>query len=163
MRTRVIFPGTFDPMTHGHSDLVARAAKLFDEVILAVAMSPGKRPLFDLAERVALVEQVCRPYPNVRVLGFSGLLVDFAREQQANVLIRGVRTTMDFEYEAQLAAMYRRLMPELEIVFLPPAEHNAFVSSSLIREIVLHGGDVSQFVSPEVNQAIRAKLAAPSH
>lgn len=158
MHTRVIFPGTFDPITHGHTDLVARAARLFDEVILAVAMSPGKRPLFELAERVQLAQAVCTPLGNVRVEGFSGLLVDFAREQQANVLVRGVRTTMDFEYEAQLAAMYRRLMPELEIVFLPPAEEHAFVSSSLIREIVLHGGDASQFVSPVVNRAIRAKL-----
>ncbi|MCD8547652.1 MAG: pantetheine-phosphate adenylyltransferase [Aeromonadaceae bacterium] len=158
MQTRVVFPGTFDPITLGHLDLVARAARLFDEVIVAVAMSPGKRPLFQLDERVALAQAACRPFANVRVEGFSGLLVDFARQVQANVLVRGVRTTMDFEYEAQLAAMYRRLLPQLEILFLPPAEEHAFVASSLIREIALHGGEVDQFVPPEVARAIRLKL-----
>lgn len=158
MQTRVVFPGTFDPITLGHLDLVARSARLFDEVIVAVAMSPGKRPLFQLDERVSLAQAACRPFANVRVEGFSGLLVDFARQVQANVLVRGVRTTMDFEYEAQLAAMYRRLLPQLEILFLPPAEEHAFVASSLIREIALHGGEVDQFVPPEVARAIRLKL-----
>lgn len=161
MTTRVIYPGTFDPVTNGHADLIGRAAKLFDEVVVGVANSPSKRPLFDLAERVQLVQQVTsRPesqLPNVKVVGFSGLLVDFAKEHQANVLIRGLRAVSDFEYEFQLANMNRRLMPELESVFLTPAEENSFISSTLVKEVALHGGDIRQFVDPVVAQAIAAK------
>ncbi|WP_421220840.1 pantetheine-phosphate adenylyltransferase [Aeromonas enteropelogenes] len=158
MTTRVIYPGTFDPVTNGHTDLIGRAAKLFDEVVVGVANSPSKRPLFDLAERVQLVQQVTRHLPNVKVVGFSGLLVDFAREHQANVLIRGLRAVSDFEYEFQLANMNRRLMPELESVFLTPAEENSFISSTLVKEVALHGGDIRQFVDPVVAQAIATKL-----
>lgn len=157
MTTRVIYPGTFDPVTNGHADLISRAAKLFDEVVVGVANSPSKRPLFDLAERVQLVQQVTSQLPNVKVVGFSGLLVDFAKEHQANVLIRGLRAVSDFEYEFQLANMNRRLMPTLESVFLTPAEENSFISSTLVKEVALHGGDIRQFVDPVVAQAIAAK------
>ena len=146
MTNKVIYPGTFDPITNGHTDLIGRAARLFDEVVVGVANSPSKRPLFDLAERVLLAQQVTAHLPNVKVVGFSGLLVDFAREQQANVLIRGLRAVSDFEYEFQLANMNRRLMPELESVFLTPAEENSFISSTLVKEVALHGGDIHQFV-----------------
>ncbi|MFQ2109065.1 MULTISPECIES: pantetheine-phosphate adenylyltransferase [Aeromonas] len=157
MTNKVIYPGTFDPITNGHTDLIGRAARLFDEVVVGVANSPSKRPLFDLAERVLLAQQVTTHLPNVKVVGFSGLLVDFAREQQANVLIRGLRAVSDFEYEFQLANMNRRLMPELESVFLTPAEENSFISSTLVKEVALHGGDIHQFVDPLVAQAIAAK------
>ena len=132
MTNKVIYPGTFDPITNGHTDLIGRAARLFDEVVVGVANSPSKRPLFDLEERVQLARQVTAHLPNVKVVGFSGLLVDFAREQQANVLIRGLRAVSDFEYEFQLANMNRRLMPTLESVFLTPAEENSFISSTLV-------------------------------
>ena len=157
MTNKVIYPGTFDPITNGHTDLIGRAARLFDEVVVGVANSPSKRPLFDLAERVLLAQQVTTHLPNVKVVGFSGLLVDFAREQQANVLIRGLRAVSDFEYEFQLANMNRRLMPELESDFLTPAEENSFISSTLVKEVALHGGDIHQFVDPLVAQAIAAK------
>ncbi|WP_374396022.1 pantetheine-phosphate adenylyltransferase [Aeromonas media] len=157
MTNKVIYPGTFDPITNGHTDLIGRAARLFDEVVVGVANSPSKRPLFDLAERVLLAQQVTAHLTNVKVVGFSGLLVDFAREQQANVLIRGLRAVSDFEYEFQLANMNRRLMPELESIFLTPAEENSFISSTLVKEVALHGGDIHQFVDPLVAQAISAK------
>lgn len=157
MTNKVIYPGTFDPITNGHTDLIGRAARLFDEVVVGVANSPSKRPLFDLAERVLLAQQVTAHLPNVTVVGFSGLLVDFAKEQQANVLIRGLRAVSDFEYEFQLANMNRRLMPELESVFLTPAEENSFISSTLVKEVALHGGDIRQFVDPIVAKAIAAK------
>lgn len=158
MTNKVIYPGTFDPITNGHTDLIGRAARLFDEVVVGVANSPSKRPLFDLAERVELARQVTAHLPNVRVVGFAGLLVNFAKEQQANVLIRGLRAVSDFEYEFQLANMNRRLMPELESVFLTPAEENSFISSTLVKEVTLHGGDIHQFVDPIVALAIAAKL-----
>jgi len=157
MTNKVIYPGTFDPITNGHTDLIG-------EVVVGVANSPSKRPLFDLEERVQLARQVTAHLPNVKVVGFSGLLVDFAREQQANVLIRGLRVirglraVSDFEYEFQLANMNRRLMPTLESVFLTPAEENSFISSTLVKEVALHGGDIHQFVDPVVAQAIAAKL-----
>ena len=157
MSVFAIYPGTFDPITNGHTDLIGRAARLFDEVVVGVANSPSKRPLFDLEERVQLARQVTAHLPNVKVVGFSGLLVDFAREQQANVLIRGLRAVSDFEYEFQLANMNRRLMPTLESVFLTPAEENSFISSTLVKEVALHGGDIHQFVDPVVAQAIAAK------
>ena len=157
MTNKVIYPGTFDPITNGHIDLIGRAARLFDEVVVGVANSPSKRPLFDLAERVQLARQVTAHLPNVKVVGFSGLLVDFAKEHQANVLIRGLRAVSDFEYEFQLANMNRRLMPTLESVFLTPAEENSFISSTLVKEVALHGGDIHQFVDPLVAQAIAAK------
>ncbi|MGY6040127.1 pantetheine-phosphate adenylyltransferase [Aeromonas sp. AE23HZ002T15] len=158
MTNKVIYPGTFDPITNGHTDLIERAARLFDEVVVGVANSPSKRPLFDLAERVLLAQQVTAHLPNVKVVGFSGLLVDFARTHQANVLIRGLRAVSDFEYEFQLANMNRHLMPELESVFLTPSAENSFISSTLVKEVALHGGDIHQFVAPLVAKAIGAKL-----
>ncbi|GAA3710099.1 pantetheine-phosphate adenylyltransferase [Oceanisphaera sediminis] len=159
MSIRVIYPGTFDPITNGHLDLIERASQLFNEVIVGVAFSPSKRPMFELEERVALVQEVTRSLGNVKVVGFSGLLVDFAKTHQANVLIRGLRAVSDFEYEFQLANMNRRLMPELESVFLTPAEENSFISSTLVKEVAIHGGDISQFVPAAVAEAIAQKLA----
>lgn len=158
-----LFPGTFDPFTLGHLDLVTRSARLFDEVIIAVALSPGKRPLFDLAERISLAQEICRELPNVRVEGFSGLLVEYARRCGASILVRGIRSMTDFDYESQLAAMYRRLMPELEIVFLPPAEQYAFISATLVREVALHGGEIDAFVSPAVVDAVHNKQRMNPH
>ena len=158
MTTRVIYPGTFDPVTNGHADLIGRAAKLFDEVIVGVANSPSKRPLFDLAERVQLVQQVTSQLPNVKVVGFSGLLVDFAKEHQANVLIRGLRAVSDFEYEFQLANMNRQLAPDVESMFLTPSEKYSFISSTLVREIAALGGDISKFVHPAVADALAERF-----
>lgn len=154
MTIKAIYPGTFDPVTNGHSDLIIRASKLFNEVIIGVASSPSKKPRFDLAKRVAMLEQVTKDLDNVTVVGFSGLLVDFAKHHQAKVLIRGLRAVSDFEYEFQLANMNRRLSPELESVFLTPAEENSFISSTLVKEVALHQGDVSQFVHPVVKAAL---------
>ncbi|WP_371374630.1 pantetheine-phosphate adenylyltransferase [Thalassotalea aquiviva] len=154
MKHKAIYPGTFDPVTNGHSDLIERAAQLFDQVIVGVAASPSKQPRFDLKERVEMLEQITSHLDNVTVIGFSGLLVDFAKETGAKVLIRGLRAVSDFEYEFQLANMNRRLYPELESVFLTPAEENSFISSTLVKEVSLHGGDVSEFVHPVVKQKL---------
>lgn len=154
MTIKAIYPGTFDPVTNGHSDLIVRASKLFGEVIIGVAASPSKQPRFDLAQRVAMIEEVTKDLTNVTVVGFTGLLVDFAKQHQAKVLIRGLRAVSDFEYEFQLANMNRRLYPELESVFLTPAEENSFISSTLVKEVALHQGDVSQFVHPVVKAAL---------
>ncbi|QSX40973.1 pantetheine-phosphate adenylyltransferase [Shewanella cyperi] len=159
MHTRAIYPGTFDPVTNGHTDLIERAANLFRHVIIGVAASPSKQPRFSLEKRVELLKLVTAHLDNVEVVGFKGLLVDFAKEQQASVLVRGLRAVSDFEYEFQLANMNRRLSPELESVFLTPAEENSFISSTLVKEVALHGGDVSQFVHPAVAEAL---LALPS-
>ncbi|ATG72549.1 pantetheine-phosphate adenylyltransferase [Zobellella denitrificans] len=158
MSIRVIYPGTFDPITNGHLDLIERASRLFNEVVVGVAFSPSKRPMFSLDERVELVKEVTGQLGNVTVVGFSGLLVDFARAHRANVLIRGLRAVSDFEYEFQLANMNRRLMPELESVFLTPAEENSFISSTLVKEVAIHGGDISQFVPAAVAEAVATKL-----
>jgi len=158
MTVKAIYPGTFDPVTNGHTDLIERASKLFSQVIVGVASSPSKKPCFDLAKRVAMLEQVTRHLANVQVVGFTGLLVDFAQQHQANVLIRGLRAVSDFEYEFQLANMNRRLSPELESVFLTPAEENSFISSTLVKEVALHHGDVSQFVHPDVKIALNEAL-----
>ena len=154
MTIKAIYPGTFDPVTNGHSDLIVRASKLFSEVIIGVASSPSKQPRFDLTQRVAMIEQVTQNLENVTVVGFSGLLVDFAKQHQAKVLIRGLRAVSDFEYEFQLANMNSRLSPDLESVFLTPAEENSFISSTLVKEVALHHGDVSQFVHPVVKKAL---------
>lgn len=154
MMIKAIYPGTFDPVTNGHSDLIVRASKLFSEVIIGVASSPSKQPRFNLEERVAMLEQVTQHLTNVSVVGFSGLLVDFAKQHQAKVLIRGLRAVSDFEYEFQLANMNRRLSPDLESVFLTPAEENSFISSTLVKEVAIHQGDVSQFVHPVVKKAL---------
>ncbi len=154
----VLYPGTFDPITNGHLDLVQRASKLFDTVIVAVAHSSGKNPLFDIDERVALVSDVVAKMPNVEVCGFSGLLVDFAKKKKVNALLRGLRAVSDFEYEFQLANMNRRLAPELESLFLTPAEQNSFISSTLVREIASLGGDVAGFVPKTVLKALQERF-----
>ncbi|MBY6064012.1 pantetheine-phosphate adenylyltransferase [Pseudidiomarina sediminum] len=158
MHKRAIYPGTFDPITNGHADLIERAANLFSEVVVGVADNPRKNPMFSLAERVKLVEQVTTDLPNVRVVGFSGLLVDFAKEHGATVLIRGLRAVSDFEYEFQMANMNRRLYPGLESVFLTPAEENSFISSTLVKEVALHYGDVRQFTAACVADALNQKI-----
>nr|WP_275667060.1 pantetheine-phosphate adenylyltransferase [Vibrio brasiliensis] len=155
--SRVIYPGTFDPITNGHLDLIERAADMFDEVIIAVAASPSKNTMFTLDERVHFAQEVTKHLDNVTSKGFSGLMVDFAKQEQANVLIRGLRTTVDFEYEFGLTNMYRRLMPGLESVFLTPAEEHAFISSTIVREVAIHGGDVTNFVPEVVAEALKEK------
>lgn len=155
---KVIYPGTFDPITNGHLDIITRAANMFDNIIIAVAASPSKNTLFSLEERVKLVEESTAHLSNVSVSGFSGLLVDFAREQKANILVRGLRTTVDFEYEFGLTSMYRKLLPGMESVFLTPADEYAFLSSTIVREVAIHGGDVKQFVPKCVNKAIIDKV-----
>ncbi len=154
---RALYPGTFDPITKGHGDLIERAARLFDEVIVAVAASPKKNPLFSLEKRVAMVEAVTAHLPNVRVLGFSNLLAQFAQQQQANVLLRGLRAVSDFEYEFQLANMNRQLAPQVESLFLTPSEQYSYISSSLVREIAALGGDIGKFVHPAVAQALHER------
>lgn len=160
MQTKAVYPGTFDPLTNGHTDLVIRAARLFDEVILAVAANPSKQPMFSLDERVALAQQVFAALPNVKVVGFKGLLAEFARQHHAQVLIRGVRAVADFEYEFQLASMNRQLNPDLDSLFMTPSEKNMFISSTLVKEVARHGGDVSPFVAPLVLAALQEKLKA---
>ncbi len=159
MNITAIYPGTFDPITDGHIDLIARASRLFHKVIDAVAVNQGKTPLFSLEERVELAEEVTSQFSNVRIIGFSNLLVDCAKEQQANVVLRGLRAVSDFEYEFQLAGMNRRLSPELETMFLTPAEQYEFISSSMIREIAKLKGDVSSFVPGCVEKQLKEKFA----
>jgi len=158
MQTVVVYPGTFDPVTNGHLDIINRAARLFDSIIVAVAANQDKAPLFSMAERVRLVETVTRQFSNVKVMGFDNLLVDFARQQEANVVLRGLRAISDFEYEFQLAGMNRRLSPELETMFLTPSEQYEFISSSMIREIAKLQGDVSSFVPEIVRQNLNKKF-----
>lgn len=158
MTIKAIYPGTFDPVTNGHTDLIERASLLFSEVIVGIAASPSKKPMFDLAQRVEMLQQVTAHLPNVTVVGFSGLLVDFAEKNNAKVLIRGLRAVSDFEYEFQLANMNRRLSPDLESVFLTPAEENSFISSTLVKEVAIHRGKVDQFVHPVVEAALHKTL-----
>ncbi|MDE0926316.1 MAG: pantetheine-phosphate adenylyltransferase [Methylophilaceae bacterium] len=152
-----VYPGTFDPITLGHEDIVRRAARLFDEVIVAVAGSTNKKTLFSLEERVALAKAGFDT-PNVNVIGFDGLLMQFVQDQGAQMVIRGLRAASDFEYEFQLAGMNRKLYPKLETLFLTPSEQYMFVSSSLVREVATLKGDVNQFVSANVEAAIKRKL-----
>lgn len=159
MKTIAIYPGTFDPLTNGHADLVIRAARIFDQVIVAVAANPSKQPMFSLAERVELANQAFSEHHNVRVQGFSGLLAEFAKAQQAQILLRGVRAVADFEYEFQLASMNRQLNPDLDSLFMTPSEKNTFISSTLVKEVAKHGGDVSRFVPAHVEAALLHKLA----
>ena len=154
----VIYPGTFDPITNGHVDLIQRAAIMFEAVIVGIASSSSKKPLFSLNERVLLAKQVLTFLPNVTVVGFSGLLVDFAKQYNATILVRGLRAVSDFEYEFQLANMNRRLMPELESVFLTPSAENSFISSTLIKEVALPQGDISGFVDKIILDALQKKL-----
>jgi len=156
MSVIAVYPGTFDPITNGHSDLVQRAAGLFDHVIVAIAANPGKTPLFDLEQRVAMARQVLSGFDNVEVCGFSDLLVDFARSKNAKVLLRGLRAVSDFEYEMQLASMNRHLANTLETVFMTPSEETSFISASLVKEIALHGGDVSPFVHKSIVEALNS-------
>jgi len=156
--TIAIYPGTFDPITNGHIDLVMRASKLFERVIVAVAINPSKEPTFTLQERVDLAEQTLSGLKNVEVCGFEGLLVDVAQEKEADVILRGLRAVSDFEHEFQLAGMNRKMRPEIETIFLTPAEQFTYISSSLVREIAVLGGDVSDFVAPCVAEALKAKL-----
>ena len=153
-----VYPGTFDPLTNGHADLVRRAARLFDSVVVGIAANPIKTPFFSLGERVELANAALHKWSNVRVSGFDGLLVDFARSHDAQVILRGLRAVSDFEFEFQLAAMNRSLDPGLETLFLTPAEKFAFVSSSLVREVAALGGDVSEFVTPEAMAALRRRM-----
>lgn len=156
---KVVYPGTFDPITNGHIDLVERACRLFDHVVIAIATSKKKQPLFSLEERVDLVQQSLGHLENVEVIGFEGLLVDLVRNQNANGVLRGLRAVSDFEYEFQLANMNRALAPEMESLFLTPSEHLSFISSTLVREIASMGGDVSKFVAKPVSQALNEKFA----
>ncbi|HDZ2444669.1 TPA: pantetheine-phosphate adenylyltransferase [Klebsiella pneumoniae] len=158
MSTKAIYPGTFDPITNGHIDIVTRAASMFDKVVLAIAASPSKKPMFSLDERIALAEQATAHLVNVEVIGFSDLMANFARAQQANILIRGLRAVADFEYEMQLAHMNRHLMPTFESVFLMPCKEWSFISSSLVKEVARHQGDVSHFLPANVHQALLNKL-----
>ncbi len=158
--TKAVYPGTFDPMTNGHEDLVRRAASLFDEVVVGVADSRGKRPFFSLEDRISIAKEVLAPYPNVSVKGFSGLLRDFVSDCGAKVIMRGLRAVSDFEYEFQLAGMNRRLIPEVETVFLTPEERHLFISATLVREIAMLGGDVGQFVHPLVKARMDVRVAA---
>lgn len=156
MSVVAVYPGTFDPVTNGHSDLVQRASRLFDKVIVAIAANPNKAPLFNLDQRVAMANHVLSGIPNVEVCGFSDLLVHFVRKKEADVILRGLRVVSDFEFEMQLASMNRRLDNSIETVFLTPAEETSFISASLVKEVALHGGDVSQFVHEVVVEELSA-------
>ncbi|MGZ8163218.1 MAG: pantetheine-phosphate adenylyltransferase [Methylobacter sp.] len=158
MQITAIYPGTFDPITNGHLDLIARASRLYYKIIVAVAVNRGKTPLFSLEERIALAKAVTTEYSNVQVLGFNTLLADFSTQQGAQVILRGLRAVSDFEYEFQLAGMNRHLAPHVETMFLTPAERYAFISSSMIREIAQLNGDVSSFVPDIVHQSLIDKF-----
>jgi pantetheine-phosphate adenylyltransferase len=155
-----VYPGTFDPLTRGHEDLVRRAAKIFDKVVVGVADSKGKRPFFTTDERVEIAREVLSHYPNVQVFGFSGLLKDFVRQHNAEVIIRGLRAVSDFEYEFQMAGMNRYLLPDVECLFLTPSDQYQFISGTIVREIATLGGDVSKFVFPSVERWLKEKMAA---
>ena len=159
---RAVYPGTFDPITRGHEDLVRRASSLFDEMIVAVADSRGKQPFFHVNERVEMAREALAAFPNVRIEGFSGLLMEFLRKHDAKIILRGLRAVSDFEYEFQMAGMNRKLYPDVETLFLTPAEQYSFISSSLVREIARLGGDVSGFVHPVVQQALRNNYRKPT-
>jgi pantetheine-phosphate adenylyltransferase len=155
---RVLYPGTFDPITKGHSDLVERASRLFEHVVIAVAASPKKNPLFPLEQRVELAREVTKHLPNVEVIGFSTLLAHFVKEQGATILLRGLRAVSDFEYEFQLANMNRHLAPNVESLFLTPSEKYSYISSTLVREISSLGGDLSEFIHPAVVEALAKRF-----
>lgn len=163
MRNSVsVYSGTFDPFTKGHEDLVRRAAKLFEHVIVAVADSRSKQPLFSLDERVEMVGEILRGCTNIEVMSFRGLLMDFLREQGAKVIVRGLRAVSDFEFEFQMAGMNRCLLPDVETVFLTPGDQYMFLSATMVREIASLGGDVSKFVQPVVSAKLREKFGTPS-
>ena len=152
-----IYPGTFDPLTRGHEDLVRRAASLFDQVVVGIAQSRAKKPFFSLEERVEIAREVLGHYPNVRVASFSGLLKDFVREQDGRVIVRGLRAVSDFEYEFQMAGMNRHLLPDVDTLFMTPSDQYQFISGTIVREIAQLGGDVSKFVFPSVDRWLQAK------
>jgi pantetheine-phosphate adenylyltransferase len=156
--SRAVYPGTFDPITRGHEDLVRRASTLFDEMIVAVADSRGKSPFFTVEERVAMAKETLAPFGNVKVEGFSGLLMDFLHKHDAKIILRGLRAVSDFEYEFQMAGMNRNLFPDVETLFLTPAEQYMFISATMVREIASLGGDVSPFVNPIVIPRLKSKL-----
>jgi pantetheine-phosphate adenylyltransferase len=155
---QAVYPGTFDPMTRGHEDLVRRASKLFDHVVVGVADSRSKKPFFSMDERVAIAKEVLGHYPNVQVCGFTGLLKDFVREHDAKIIIRGLRAVSDFEYEFQMAGMNRYLLPDVETIFLTPSDQYQFISGTIVREIAQLGGDVSKFVFPSVEKWLQERL-----
>lgn len=157
MQVKAIYPGTFDPLTNGHYDVAKRAGVMFDELVIGIAASPNKQPYFDLDQRVALANQVFADVANVSVIPFSGLLVDFAHENEANVIVRGLRAISDFEYEVQIAGVNRHLSPDIETVFIAASQDYTFLSSSIVREIAKLDGDVSSFVHPLVLQALIEK------
>ena len=162
MSITAIYPGTFDPITLGHVDIVSRVAPMFGELILAVAGSTSKNTVFSADERVELATNVLSRFPNVRIMKFEGLMVDFAKKNGASIILRGLRAVSDFEYEFQLAGMNRKLMPEADTVFLPTSEKFTYISSSLVREIAKYGGDIGEFVPPGVKEVLIKKLAAQS-
>jgi pantetheine-phosphate adenylyltransferase len=155
---KAVYPGTFDPLTRGHEDLVRRASTLFGSLILGIAESRAKRTFFTLEERIAIAREVLGDVKNLQIVGFEGLLIDFVHKHDAHVVLRGLRAVSDFEYEFQLAGMNRSLYPELETVFLTPSEQHMFISATLVREIATLGGDVSKFVDPRVVARFRKKL-----
>jgi pantetheine-phosphate adenylyltransferase len=157
---KAVYPGTFDPLTRGHEDLVRRASKLFDKLVLAIADSKAKRPFFTLEERIAMAREVLSDMKNVEVVGFSSLLTEFVKKQNARVVLRGLRAVSDFEYEFQLAGMNRNLYPDMETVFLTPSEQHMFISATLVREIASLGGDVSEFVHPKVAKKMKEKVTS---
>jgi pantetheine-phosphate adenylyltransferase len=157
MRASAVYPGTFDPLTRGHEDIVRRAARIFDHVILAVAANPNKTPAFDVTERVELARDVLADVGNVEVVGYTGLTVEFARARDLGVIVRGLRAVSDFEFEFQLANMGRHLQPDIETVFMVPTEKFTFISSTLVREVAALGGDVAHFVHPRVEAALKRK------
>ena len=155
---KAVYPGTFDPLTRGHEDLVRRASRLFDSLVLGIADSSAKRTFFTLRERIDIAQEVLADVKNLKVVGFRGLLTEFVRQQDARVVLRGLRAVSDFEYEFQLAGMNRALNPEFETVFLTPGEQHMFISATLVREIATLGGDVSKFVDPTVRARLAAKV-----
>jgi pantetheine-phosphate adenylyltransferase len=154
-----VYPGTFDPLTRGHEDLVRRGASVFAKLVVGVADSRNKKPFFSMEERITIAREVLGHYPNVEVAGFRGLLKDFVREQGARVIVRGLRAVSDFEYEFQMAGMNRHLLPEVETMFMTPSEQYQFISGTIVREIATLGGDVSKFVFPSVDKWLKAKIA----
>jgi pantetheine-phosphate adenylyltransferase len=158
MKIKAVYPGTFDPVTNGHLDIISRGSTLFDELIVAVAMNLSKKPFFELSERIQFIEASVSHLPNVTVLGFNELLIHFVKRQRAKVILRGLRAVSDFEYEFQLAGMNHHLDKGIETLFLTPSEHLMFISSSLVREIAVYGGDVSQFVPNEVTLACQLRF-----
>jgi len=155
-----VYPGTFDPLTRGHEDLVRRASGLFDKLVVGVAVSNNKNPFFSLDERLSIANEVLGHYPNVLVESFSGLLKDFVRQHEARVIVRGLRAVSDFEYEFQMAGMNRYLLPDVETLFLTPSDQYQFISGTIVREIAILGGDVSKFVFPSVEKWLKEKIKA---